>query len=57
MLLALVVETSRRVTETSRRLGKIELLATLLRRVPVDEVETVVAFLSGSVRQGRIGIG
>jgi DNA ligase-1 len=57
MVLALVVETSRRVTETSRRLGKIELLATLLRQLPVEEVETVVAFLSGRVRQGRIGIG
>jgi ATP-dependent DNA ligase I len=57
MLLANVVETSRRVAETPRRLEKIDLLATLLRQLAVDEIETVVAFLSGRTRQGRIGIG
>ena len=57
MLLAAVVETSRRVADTSRRLEKIELLATLLRALDADEVEIVVAFLSGYARQGRIGVG
>ena len=57
MLLAHVVETSRRVAETSKRLEKIALLATLLRQLDPEEVEMVVAFLSGSTRQGRIGIG
>jgi DNA ligase-1 len=57
MLLADVVETSRRVAETTRRLEKIDLLAALLRRVDLDDVETVVAFLSGYTRQGRIGLG
>src|SRR5215469_16531945 len=57
MLLAHVVETSRRVAETSKRLEKIDLLAALLRRLDPEEVETVVAFLSGYTRQGRIGVG
>lgn len=57
MLLANVVEASRRVTETPRRLEKIELLAGLLRLAKLDEIETVVAFLSGYARQGRIGVG
>lgn len=57
MKLAAVVETSRRVAETSRRLEKIDLLAQLLRQLHTDEVEIVVAFLAGRLRQGRIGIG
>src|SRR5437016_1711935 len=57
MLFAAVVETSRRVSETSRRLEKIDLLAALLRQLDPEEVEIVVAFLSGYTRQGRIGIG
>ena len=57
MLLAEVVETSRRVAETSRRLEKISLLAALLRALDPEEVEIVVAYLSGYARQGRIGVG
>jgi len=57
MLLRDVVATSQRVAETARRLEKIDLLATLLKQLAGDEVGTVVAFLSGSTRQGRIGIG
>jgi len=57
MLLARVVETSERVAETSRRLEKIELLATLLKQLNGDESEIVVAFLCGYTRQGRIGVG
>ncbi len=57
MLLAAVVETSRRVAETTKRLEKIDLLATLLRQIHPDEIEIVVAFLAGRARQGRIGIG
>src|SRR5439155_11829188 len=52
-----VVGTSRRVSDTTRRLEKIDLLWSLLRHLAADEVETVVAFLSGGTRQGRIGIG
>jgi ATP-dependent DNA ligase I len=57
MLLAAVVETSRRVTETTKRLQKVDLLARLLRELHPEEIEIVVAFLAGSIRQGRIGIG
>jgi ATP-dependent DNA ligase I len=57
MLLAGVVETSRRVTETSRRLEKIDLLAALLKQLHPDEIEIAVAYLAGQTRQGRIGIG
>ncbi len=57
MLLAEVVETSRRVAETPRRLEKVEALAQLLGRLHGDEIEIAVAFLSGQIRQGRIGAG
>lgn len=57
MLLADLVETSRRVTETSRRLGKIELLAALLKRLSPDEIEIAAGYLSGRPRQSRTGIG
>src|SRR5579871_7032825 len=57
MLLTEVVETSRRVAETSKRLEKIALVAALLRELHGDEIEIVTAILSGRVRQGRIGVG
>jgi DNA ligase-1 len=57
MLLAEVVETSRRVADTTKRLEKIRLLADLLRRLRPEEVDVVVPFLSGRARQGKIGIG
>jgi DNA ligase-1 len=57
MLLAELVGTSAAVAEASSRLVKISLLAELLRRVTRAEVETAIAFLSGELRQGRIGIG
>ena len=48
---------SRAVAETSGRLDKIERLASLLKRTPPEEIEIAAAFLTGSPRQGRIGIG
>jgi DNA ligase-1 len=57
MLLAAVVATSQRVAETPRRLEKISLLAALLRQLEPEEVQIAVALLSGSTRQGRIGVG
>jgi DNA ligase-1 len=57
MRLTEVVATSRAVAEASGRLRKIELLAALLERTPPAEVEAAVAFLAGSPRQGRIGVG
>jgi DNA ligase-1 len=55
--LAELVETSRRVAEVSGRLEKIGLLAALLGRVAPEEIEVAVAFLSGSFRQAKLGVG
>jgi DNA ligase-1 len=52
-----LVQTSRRVAETSGRLAKIELLAALLQRAAPEEIEATIAFLSGAPRQARIGVG
>jgi DNA ligase 1 len=57
MKLAELVDTSRRVAEVSGRLEKIGLIASLLGRVPPDEIEIAVAYLSGAIRQQRTGIG
>lgn len=57
MLLADLVEASARVRETSGRLAKIGHLADLLRRAGPEEVGIAVSYLSGLVRQGRIGVG
>jgi DNA ligase 1 len=57
MLLSTVVETSRRVAETTKRLEKIAALRDLLRQATPDEISIVVPYLSGATRQGRIGIG
>ena len=57
MKLAVLVDASRRVTEASRRLEKIGLLATLLGSVEPEEIEIAVAFLSGSVLQSKLGVG
>ena len=57
MLLAEVVETSRRVSATTKRLEKIDLLARLLASLHPGEIEIVVPFLAGTIRQGRIGVG
>ncbi len=57
MLLARVVEASHQIAETTKRREKTDILAALLRQLRPDEVEAAVAFLSGSIRQGRIGIG
>ncbi len=57
MLLATLVDTSRRIANTTKRLEKAELLTALLRQLHPEEIEIAVAFLSGAARQGRIGIG
>ncbi|MFN2503543.1 MAG: ATP-dependent DNA ligase [Acidimicrobiales bacterium] len=57
MLLAEVVATSEQVAGTSARSAKVAALAHLVTRLAADEVEPVVALLSGEVRQGRIGVG
>src|SRR5262245_31209912 len=52
-----LVQTSAEVARTGGRLEKIRHLADLLARLDEREIETTVAFLSGTTRQGRIGIG
>jgi DNA ligase-1 len=57
MRLADLVTTSRTVTETRSRSAKTAALADLLRRLGPEEVDPAVAWLSGHLRQGRIGLG
>jgi DNA ligase-1 len=57
MLFAGLVETSRQVAATTKRLAKIEFLAALLRQLRADEVRIAVLFLSGNTRQGKLGVG
>ncbi|HZH79708.1 MAG TPA: hypothetical protein VFD68_00285, partial [Gemmatimonadales bacterium] len=57
MLLHDLVQTSRRVAKTSGRLAKIGLLADVLGRATADEIETAIAFLSGTTAVERLGVG
>ncbi len=56
-LLVSLVETSQRVGATPARKTKIRELASFLKGLQPDEVETAVHYLSGEITQGRIGIG
>src|SRR6266404_7356300 len=57
MLLNVLVSTSNQVAATSGRLAKITLLADLLKQASPDEIELAIAYLSGTVRQSKIGVG
>ncbi len=57
MLFAEVAATSVAVAATSKRTEKIAALAAALRAADLDEVAPVVGFLTGTIRQGRIGVG
>ena len=57
MLLQQLVQTSRQVAATSARLAKIDLLAALLKQARPTEIATAIAYLSGSVRQAKLGVG
>jgi DNA ligase 1 len=57
MQLSHLVATSERVAATTKRLEKIALIAALLEQLQPEEIEIAVSFLSGNMRQGRIGIG
>jgi DNA ligase-1 len=57
MLLHDLVETSRRVAASPGRGEKRDTIADLLRRSDPAVVEIVASFLTGKLRQGRIGIG
>jgi DNA ligase-1 len=57
MQLALLVETSKSIAAVPLRTIKVALIADLLREAAPDEIEIVTAYLSGHLRQGRIGLG
>ena len=57
MQLQELVDVSNAVAEARGRLDKIGKLAQLLKKAAPDEVRLAVAFLSGALLQGRIGIG
>ncbi len=55
--LAALVSASETVAGTRSRLGKIDQLAAFLTQAAAAEVPLAIAFLSGTTRQGRVGIG
>ncbi len=57
MELGEVAAASSDVAATSSRLKKVERLSSLLSRLRADEVPIAVAYLSGTLPQGSIGIG
>ena len=57
MLLSDLVRASSRVAATRARSAKIEALASVLGRARVAEVPVAVAYLSGSLPHGSIGVG
>jgi len=57
MRFAQLVAASHSVAEASSRLQKIAYFAELLRSLHPDEIPIAIAFLTGSPRQGRIGVG
>lgn len=57
MLLERIARTSLEVADTSSRLAKIELIASCLRALDPKEVPVAVAYLSGILPQGTIGVG
>jgi DNA ligase-1 len=57
MKLGLLVDTSRQVAAAAGRRDKVGLLAELLRATPPAEVPLAVAYLCGSPRQNRLGVG
>jgi DNA ligase-1 len=52
-----LVQASGAVAQTASRLAKRDAIAACLRAAEADEVEIAVAFLSGELPTGRIGIG
>ncbi|CCH87715.1 ATP-dependent DNA ligase [Modestobacter italicus] len=57
MLLADVLAVSAAVSATRSRTAKAQAIADLVRRAGDAEVEPVTAWLSGELRQGRLGLG
>ena len=57
MLLHLIATTSADVAATSSRLAKVERIVECLRAAAPEEVAVAVAYLSGELPQGTVGIG
>ena len=57
MLLRRLADTSVAVAATSSRKEKGELLAAVIADLDPEEVEAAIGFLTGSIRQGAIGVG
>lgn len=57
VLLSELVAVSQEITRTRSRRTKIAALATCLRHAAPDEIAVVVAYLAGTLPQGRIGLG
>ena len=57
MLLDEIARTSAEVAATSARSRKVKLLASCLRGLTVDEIPIAVAYLSGELPQGSVGVG
>jgi len=57
VLLNALVTASNQVAATSSRLAKIALLSDLLKQAGPDEIELAIAYLSGTIRQSKIGVG
>ena len=57
VLLNQLVLTSAQIAETSSRLKKVDLLASLLRGLEPNETQVAIGFLTGWPRQGKLGIG
>ncbi len=57
MQLSRLVQASARATETRSKRAKVQILAEALRELAPDEIEAGVGYLSGELRQGRIGVG
>jgi len=57
VLLARLVETAGRLRATTRKTEKVALLADLLRQARGREAELAALYLSGTLPQGRIGVG
>ena len=57
MLLSRLAETRHALVATRSRNAKRDLIAAVLRDADADDVEIVVSYLSGSLRQRRTGVG
>ncbi|HTV96346.1 MAG TPA: ATP-dependent DNA ligase [Steroidobacteraceae bacterium] len=55
-LLAHLVAASQRVAAASARLVKVRELAAYLKELPAADIEPAVHYLSGDIRQGRLGV-